>query len=196
MLYGGYTPNLKPMRGARRRARYLSTGVWQASRQTGPVFIQFFTTTLLSLLTPGSVTFVYIITCIEQHSFQRIPSASRKPCHSNTRIKRLATPPENKTSVPSSHSRAKPYLDVAPSTRPWYYGSNRSTSVDPERLSFPRNRLTFVLIHRSGRAVATSCSPFQYPKSRTAGTIRPSSSRISRIHHGVCGSELVSPREP
>lgn len=115
--YGGYTPNLKPMRGARRRARYLSTGVWQASRQTGPVlYFIFSTTVLLPLLTPGSAAFVYIIIYIEQHSFQCVLYASRKTCHSNTPITRLAIPSENKTSVPSSRSRAKPYLDVTPST--------------------------------------------------------------------------------
>lgn len=71
---GGYTPKLKPMRGARRRARYLSTGVWQASRQTGLVSLP---TMLLSLPALGSAPSFCIIIYIEQDSFQRSLSPSR-----------------------------------------------------------------------------------------------------------------------
>lgn len=75
---GGYTPNLKPMRGARRKSSVPDYRCLAGLQTNGP---SFFTTMLLSLLAPGSVTcFCVFVIYIEQHSFQRIPS----PHHGNS----------------------------------------------------------------------------------------------------------------
>lgn len=114
--YGGYTPNLNP---DARRKKKISVPVYRclAGLQTNRSC--FFFLLRCYYLSPRSrqCTFLCITSSISNTTrFSAFLPHHEQTCHSNTPITRLAIPSENKTSVPSSYSRAKPYLDVTPST--------------------------------------------------------------------------------
>lgn len=81
---GGYTPNLKPMRGARRKGSVPDYRCLAGLQTNGP---SFFTTMLLSLLAPGSERTLFLgirhlhrTTLVSAHSFSPITGTH----HSNT----------------------------------------------------------------------------------------------------------------